>query len=191
MYHTSINRRYIDTLVESLRDGEVIVIPTDTRYALACDALNNRAVERICALKDIDPRKHPLSIVCADISQTSEYARIDNVAFRIMRGTLPGPFTYILPVTPRLPKAFKGRREVGVRVPDNAIATAIASELGNPLMTSTVSWPGAEEDDLLLVDAIAAAMDDKVAYVVDAGESTSALTSVISLIDSSSPEQLR
>ena len=191
MYPTSINRRYIDTLVESLRDGEVIVIPTDTRYALACDALNNRAVERICALKDIDPRKHPLSIVCADISQASEYARIDNVAFRIMRSTLPGPFTYILPVTPRLPKAFKGRREVGVRVPDNAIATAIASELGNPLMTSTVSWPGAEEDDLLLVDAIAAAMDDKVAYVVDAGESTSALTSVISLIDSSSPEQLR
>ena len=191
MYPTSINRRYIDTLVESLRDGDVIVIPTDSRYALACDALNNRAVERICALKDIDPRKHPLSIVCADISQASEYARIDNVAFRIMRSTLPGPFTYILPVTPRLPKAFKGRREVGVRVPDNAIATAIASELGNPLMTSTVSWPGAEEDDLLLVDAIAAAMDDKVAYVVDAGESTSALTSVISLIDSSSPEQLR
>lgn len=191
MYPTSINARYVDTLVESLRDGDVIVIPTDTRYALACDALNNRAVERICDLKGIDPRKHPLSLVCADISQASEYARIDNRAFKVMRDTLPGPFTYILPVTPRLPKAFKGRREVGVRIPGNEIATAIARELGNPLMTSTVSWPGADDDDVLLVAAIASAMEGKVACVVDAGDSSPALTSVVSLLDSASPELIR
>lgn len=191
MYPTSINARFIKELVEALRDGGVIVIPTDTRYALACDALSNRAIERICKLKGIDPKKHPLSIVCADMSQASEYAMIDNRAFKILRETLPGPYTYILPTTPRLPKAFKGRREVGVRVPDNEIARELARELGNPLMTSTVSWPGADDDDTLMPAAIADALEREVDYVVDAGDSTVSLTSIIDLTDSTSPVTLR
>lgn len=191
MYPTSINARFIEELVDALRDGGVIVIPTDTRYALACDALSNRAIERICKLKGIDPKKHPLSIVCADMSQASEYAMIDNRAFKILRETLPGPYTYILPTTPRLPKAFKGRREVGVRVPDNEIARELARELGNPLMTSTVSWPGADDDDTLMPAAIADALEREVDYVVDAGDSTPALTSIIDLTDSTSPVTLR
>lgn len=191
MYPTSINARFIEELVEALRDGGVIVIPTDTRYALACDALSNRAIERICKLKGIDPKKHPLSIVCADMSQASEYAMIDNRAFKILRETLPGPYTYILPTTPRLPKAFKGRREVGVRVPDNEIARELARELGNPLMTSTVSWPGADDDDTLMPAAIADALEREVDYVVDAGDSTASLTSIIDLTDSTSPVTIR
>ncbi len=191
MYPTSINARFIEELEDALRDGGVIVIPTDTRYALACDALSNRAIERICKLKGIDPKKHPLSIVCADMSQASEYAMIDNRAFKILRETLPGPYTYILPTTPRLPKAFKGRREVGVRVPDNEIARELARELGNPLMTSTVSWPGADDDDTLMPAAIADALEREVDYVVDAGDSTPALTSIIDLTDSTSPVTLR
>lgn len=191
MYPTSINARFIEELVDALRDGGVIVIPTDTRYALACDALSNRAIERICKLKGIDPKKHPLSIVCADMSQASEYAMIDNRAFKILRETLPGPYTYILPTTPRLPKAFKGRREVGVRVPDNEIARELARELGNPLMTSTVSWPGADDDDTLMPAAIADALEREVDYVVDAGDSTVSLTSIIDLTDSTSPVTLR
>lgn len=191
MYPTSINARFIEELVAALRDGGVIVIPTDTRYALACDALSNRAIERICKLKGIDPKKHPLSIVCADMSQASEYAMIDNRAFKILRETLPGPYTYILPTTPRLPKAFKGRREVGVRVPDNEIARELARELGNPLMTSTVSWPGADDDDTLMPAAIADALEREVDYVVDAGDSTASLTSIIDLTDSTSPVTIR
>lgn len=191
MYPTSINARFIEELVDALRDGGVIVIPTDTRYALACDALSNRAIERICKLKGIDPKKHPLSIVCADMSQASEYAMIDNRAFKILRETLPGPYTYILPTTPRLPKAFKGRREVGVRVPDNEIARELARELGNPLMTSTVSWPGADDDDTLMPAAIADALEREVDYVVDAGDSTASLTSIIDLTDSTSPVTIR
>lgn len=191
MYPTSINARFIEELVEALRDGGVIVIPTDTRYALACDALSNRAIERICKLKGIDPKKHPLSIVCADMSQASEYAMIDNRAFKILRETLPGPYTYILPTTPRLPKAFKGRREVGVRVPDNEIARELARELGNPLMTSTVSWPGADDDDTLMPAAIADALEREVDYVVDAGDSTASLTSIIDLTDSTYPVTIR
>ncbi|MDE6152625.1 MAG: threonylcarbamoyl-AMP synthase, partial [Muribaculaceae bacterium] len=186
-----INARFIEELVDALRDGGVIVIPTDTRYALACDALSNRAIERICKLKGIDPKKHPLSIVCADMSQASEYAMIDNRAFKILRETLPGPYTYILPTTPRLPKAFKGRREVGVRVPDNEIARELARELGNPLMTSTVSWPGADDDDTLMPAAIADALEREVDYVVDAGDSTASLTSIIDLTDSTSPVTIR
>jgi len=191
MYPTSINAQYIDTLVEALRDGKVVVIPTDTRYALACDALNDKAIGHICRLKSINPGKHPLSIVCADMSQASKYAIIDDRAFKIMRGTLPGPYTYILPVTPRLPKSFKGRREVGVRIPDNEITRMLARELGNPLMTSTVSWPGADDEDTLIPAAIADALDRDVAFVVDAGDSASVLTAVINITDSANPVILR
>lgn len=191
MYPTSINEMYIDSLVDALRDGKTVVIPTDTRYAFACDALSNRAVENICRLKDIDPKKHPLAIVCADISQASEYARLDNRAFKIMRETLPGPYTYILPTTPRLPKVFKGRREVGIRIPDNEIALTLARTLGNPLMTSTVTWPGADDEDTLIPAAIADALDRDVALVVDAGESSAAVSTIIDLTDSTNPVTLR
>ncbi|MDE6085023.1 MAG: threonylcarbamoyl-AMP synthase [Muribaculaceae bacterium] len=191
MYPSSINEEYIDTLVKALQDGETIVIPTDSRYVLACNALNNRAVEHICHLKDIDPRKHPLSILCADISQASEYVRIDNRAFTILKDSLPGPFTFILPSSPRLPKVFKGRKEVGTRIPDNEIARRIATELGNPLMVSTVNWTGADDDDTLLPAAIADALDNDVSYLVDTGEASSQLTTIIDLTDSSSPVTVR
>lgn len=187
MYPTSINMQYVDMLVKALKDGDVIVIPTDTRYAFACDALNNRAIERVCRLKDIDPKKHPLSIVCADLSQASEYARIDNRAFAEVRGNLPGRYTYILPVTPRLPKAFKGRHEVGLRIPDNDITRELACQLGNPLMTTTVTWPGADDDETLSPDSIALAVGHEVDYVVDAGESDGSLSTVIDMTDSSNP----
>lgn len=191
MYPTSINTQYIDTLVDALRDGAVIILPTDTRYAIACDALNNRAIERVCRLKDIDPRKHPLSIVCADISQASEYALIDNRAFKILRDNLPGPHTYILPASPRLPKAFKGRRQVGVRIPANEIALALARELGNPIMTTTVTWPGTDDADTLMPAAIADALGHAVDHIIDAGDSDGTLSSVTDLTDSANPLPLR
>lgn len=191
MYPTSINDEYIDALVKAIQDGELVILPTDTRYVIACNALNNRAVEHICRLKDIAPRRHPLSIVCADISQASEYARINNQAFAIMRETLPGPYTYILPSSPRLPKVFKGRKEVGIRIPDNDITRRVATSLGNPLMVSTVGWPGADDEDTLLPAAIADMLDNEVAMTVDTGEASPAVTSIIDLTDSSSPVTIR
>ena len=116
MYESSINDRYIDEIVQMLRDGGVVVYPTDSYYAIGCDALNNRAVERVCRIKDINPERQRLSMVCAGISQASEYARIDNEAFRILKANLPGPFTFVLPASPRLAKAFKGRKEAGARL---------------------------------------------------------------------------
>lgn len=191
MYASSINDRYTDEIVERLRRGETIIYPTDSLYAVGCDALNNRAVERVCRLKDINPAKQRLAIVCSDISQASEYARIDNEAFRIMRANLPGPFTFILPASTRLSKAFKGRREVGVRVPDNEIARHIAAELGNPLLTTSVEWSGADAEDLAQPEAIRLHYEDTVDAIIDGGEGNGVPSAIIDLTDSSSPEILR
>lgn len=194
MYPTSINERYIDQAVEELRRGAVIIYPTDTRYAIGCDALNNRAVEAVCRLKGINPDKQRLSMVCADISQASEYARIDNDAFRVMRTNLPGPFTFILPASTRLSKAFKGRKEVGTRVPDNAIARRLAETLGNPLLSTTANWEDADPDDLANPEAIADryGRESVIALMIDGGTAPADLDSaVVSLLDSRSPEILR
>ncbi len=191
MYASSINGRYVDEIVEMLRRGAVTIYPTDTMYAIGCDALNNRAVEKVCRLKGINPDKQRLSIVCSDISQASDYARIDNKAFRILKENLPGPFTFILPASPRLAKAFKGRHEVGIRVPDNAIARHLAQELGNPLLSTTVEWPDADPEDLLQPAAIALHYSDSVDALIDGGEGIGHPSAVISLLDPSSPEIIR
>ena len=106
LYPTNINSVFIDRIADTLKNGGIIVYPTDTFYAIGCDALNNRATERLCKIKGINPDKQLLSIVCSDISQASEYARIDNNAFRLLRANLPGPFTFILPTASTLPKVF-------------------------------------------------------------------------------------
>ncbi len=191
MYASSINDRYVDEIVGMLRSGAIIIYPTDSLYAVGCDALNNRAVERVCRLKGINPDKQRLAIVCSDISQASEYARIDNEAFRLMKGNLPGPFTFILPASSRLSKAFKGRREVGVRVPDNEIARHLASALGNPLLTTTIEWDDADPDDLCQPSSISLHYAGTVDAVVDGGEGHASPSAVVSLLDSSSPEILR
>ena len=191
MYASSINDRYVDEIVGMLRSGAIIIYPTDSLYAVGCDALNNRAVERVCRLKGINPDKQRLAIVCSDISQASEYARIDNEAFRLMKGNLPGPFTFILPASSRLSKAFKGRREVGVRVPDNEIARHLALALGNPLLTTTIEWDDADPDDLCQPSSISLHYADTVDAVVDGGEGHSSPAALVSLLDSSSPEILR
>lgn len=191
MYASSINDRYVDEIVGMLRSGAIIIYPTDSLYAVGCDALNNRAVERVCRLKGINPDKQRLAIVCSDISQASEYARIYNEAFRLMKGNLPGPFTFILPASSRLSKAFKGRREVGVRVPDNEIARHLALALGNPLLTTTIEWDDADPDDLCQPSSISLHYADTVDAVVDGGEGHASPSAVVSLLDSSSPEILR
>ena len=191
MYASSINERYVEEIVGLLRRGGVVIYPTDSLYAVGCDSLNNRAVERVCRLKDINPAKQRLAIVCSDISQASEFARIDNEAFKVMKANLPGPFTFILPASSRLSKAFKGRHEVGVRIPDNDIARRLAEALGNPMLTTTVEWPDADAEDLGQPSAISLHYADTVDAVVDGGEGGHLPSAVVSLLDSSSPEVLR
>ena len=191
MYSTSINERYIDELVDTLRKGGVVVYPTDSMYAIGCDALNNRAVERVCRIKGINPAKQRLSMVCGDISQASDYARIDNNAFRLLKSNLPGPFTFILPASTKLAKAFKGRHEVGVRVPDNGIARCLADSLGNPLLSASAAWDDADNEELARPEDVALHFEGVVDAFVDGGSVPALPTSVVSLIDSSSPEFLR
>lgn len=191
MYPTSINEKYVDTLVSALRDGAVIIYPTDTLYALACDALNNRAIEKICKIKGLDPDRNTLSIVCSDISQASEYVRIDNHAFKMLKKYLPGPFTFILPAATTLPKVFKGRKTVGLRVPDNSIAAAIAESLGNPLMSTSVQIDEEEPYESAMPESLAMKYEGLADYIIDAGDGGIVPSTVVDITDSTSPEVLR
>lgn len=138
LYEENPNPKEIDKLVNILQDGGLIIYPTDTVYAIGCDALNVRAVESICRMKDINPAKSNLSIICYDLSNISEYARVDNATFKLMKKNLPGPFTFILNTTSSLPKIYKNKKTVGIRVPDNNIIRELVHRLGNPILTTSV-----------------------------------------------------
>lgn len=125
-------------IVDILNDGGIIIYPTDTMYAMGCHALKERPIERICKLKNIDPRKNNLSIICYDLSNISEYARVSNATFKLMKRNLPGPFTFVLNADSRLPKIFRNRKEVGIRVPDNNIIREICHLLDAPILTTTL-----------------------------------------------------
>lgn len=164
----NINDRFIDAAVDALKSGDLIVYPTDTLYALGCDALNNNAINKICRIKGINPDKQNLSVVCDSISMAAEYARFDNRMFKMMKANLPGPFTFIFPSSSTLPKVFKGRKTVGIRIPGNKIALEIARRLGNPIMTTTIKYD--DDDYAVSPDLIADAYDDVAKYVIDGGE---------------------
>ncbi|MCD7933042.1 MAG: threonylcarbamoyl-AMP synthase [Tannerellaceae bacterium] len=138
IYPQNPNQKEIDKVVRVLQEGGVVIYPTDTVYAVGCDAMNVRAVEKICQLKGINPQKNNLSIICYDLSGISEYAKVSNAAFKLMRRYLPGPYTFILPTSGELPKIYKKKKEVGIRVPDNNIIREIVRQLGNPVMTTSI-----------------------------------------------------
>lgn len=138
LYEDNPSQREIDKVVDVLRDGGIVIYPTDTLYAFGCDALNVRAVEKICDLKGINPQKNNLSIICYDLSDVSEYAKVNTATFKLMRRNLPGPFTFILNTTSTLPRIYKNRKTVGIRVPDNNIIRELVSQLGNPIMTTSI-----------------------------------------------------
>lgn len=191
MYHTSINISYIDEIVSAMRRGETVIYPTDSLYAIGCDALNNRAVEQVCRIKGINPNRQRLSMVCAGIAQAAEFARIDNRAFAVLKDNLPGPFTFVLPATTRLAKAFKGRKEVGVRVPDDSIARTLAEALGNPILSASVGWDDATDEQLASPEEVQLHYLNSVDMMIDGGDSSAIPTAVVSLLDSSEPEVLR
>ena len=138
LYNENPNPRELEKVVSVLKDGGIVIYPTDTLYGMGCDALNVRAVEKICGLKGINPQKSNLSIICNDLSDISEYAKVDTPTFKLMKRNLPGPFTFILPTTSSLPKIYKNRKTVGIRVPDNPIIREIVSMLGNPVLNASV-----------------------------------------------------
>jgi Sua5/YciO/YrdC/YwlC family protein len=164
LFEQNPDPKKVEMIVDILRNGGVIIYPTDTVYAMGCDALNVRAIERICKIKDINPQKRSLSIICNDLSNISEYAKVNNNVFKLMKKNLPGPFTFILNATNSLPKIYKNRKEVGIRVPDNNIVRTLVEELGNPILTTSVR----NKDDILEYSTDPELIEEEYGDVVDA-----------------------
>lgn len=144
LYRDSNSQRDLDEVCRILRDGGVVVLPTDTVYAICCHALKERAIERVCQLKQIDLKQKSLSVAFSDLSQISEYVNVENSVFKLLKENLPGPFTFILPSSNRLPKIFKNRKEVGIRIPDDFIFQSLIEALGEPIMTTSVPYDEAD-----------------------------------------------
>ena len=169
LYEDNPNPREILEVVKILKDGGVIVYPTDTLYAFGCDITNAKAVEKICAIKNIDPVKMPLSFVCSNISHVSNYSFIDNKLFKILKSCLPGPFTFLLKGNSNLPKLFKKKNVVGIRIPDNKIALAIVEALGNPILSSSVPINEDEIEYSTDPELIEEFFGSRIDCVIDAG----------------------
>lgn len=146
LYEENPNPRQVEKIVEVLKRGGLVIYPTDTVYGLGCDITNSKALQRIARIKGIKLEKANWSFVCADLSNLSDYVRqIDSSTFKILKRTLPGPYTFILPGNNNLPKDFKKKKTVGIRVPDNAIAQALVNGLGNPIVSTSIR----DEDGIL------------------------------------------
>lgn len=163
----SINDRHIELVVDALKHGGIIIYPTDTIYAIGCDALNNNAIEKVCAIKSMKSAKTNLTIICHDISEITSYAKFGNREFKVLKQNLPGPFTFIFPALSKLPKAFKGRRTVGIRIPDNAVACKIVEALGHPILSTSVE--ASSTDVMCDPELIADNYKGKVEIVVASG----------------------
>ncbi len=132
--------RKIDHVVSALKNGGIIIYPTDTIYGIGCDLMNRKAVERLCKILDIKPQRLDLSFICHDISQISEYVkRMDTPVFKLLKSCLPGPFTFLFESSSKVPKVLDvNKKTVGIRIPDNKITQAIVEQLGNPVITSSI-----------------------------------------------------
>jgi tRNA threonylcarbamoyl adenosine modification protein (Sua5/YciO/YrdC/YwlC family) len=146
LYNENPNPRKIQQVINCLRNGGLIIYPTDTVYGLGCDITNNRALERIAQIKGVKLAKANFSFICKDLSNLSDYVKqIDNTTFKLLKRTLPGPYTYILPGSNNLPTVFKKKKTVGIRVPNNNICIAIVGELGNPIVSTSIH----DEDEVI------------------------------------------
>jgi len=173
--------RLVRHVVDCLKQGGVVIYPTDTTYGLGCDIFNPKGIKKIYQIKQRDPRK-PFSFICSDLAEVSNYAEVSNFAFRILKRHLPGPYTFILEASKVVPESLTTRQKtVGIRIPDNAISRLIVQELGHPLVTTSANISG--EDVIQDPESIDERMERMVDMVVDGGVSMGTESSVISLID--------
>jgi len=162
-------QRLIKQVVECLKDGGIIIYPTDTIYGLGCDINHPKAIERICQIKNVDPKKAQLSFICRDLSHLSDYTKsIDTPLYRVLKNNLPGPFTFILPASKQVPKILKSKKEtIGLRVPDNIICQSIIEALGNPILSA--SLPGEMVEEYTDPEIIYQTFGKLVDFVIDGG----------------------
>lgn len=146
IYPENPNQKEIQKVVEILKNGGLIIYPTDTVYGLGCDITNSKALEKIAKIKGVKLEKANFSFICSDLSNLSDYVKqIDTSTFKILKRSLPGPYTFILPGNNNLPKEFKKKNTVGIRVPDNNIAIEIVKLLGNPIVSTSIK----DDDDVI------------------------------------------
>ena len=140
IYPENPNPKEIKKVVDCLKNGGVIIYPTDTVYGIGCDVNNKKAMERVCRIKGLDLKKHNLSFVCYDLSHIAAFTKqLTTSTYKLMKKTLPGPYTFILEANNSIPKLFKNsKKEIGIRIPDNNIPREIVKELGNPIATTSV-----------------------------------------------------
>ncbi len=182
IYEENPNPKEIKRVVKILRDGGVIIFPSDTVYALGCDIKNKSALERVAQLRGVKLEKANFSFICEDLSNLSDYVKqIDSPTFKLLKRNLPGPYTFILPGNNNLPTVFKKKKEVGIRVPDNAIARAIVHELGNPIISTSIK----DEDEVIEYttdpELILEKWDNLVDLVIDGGYGGNIASTVIDL----------
>ena len=141
--------RLVRQAIAAMRDGSVVVYPTDSSYALGCLIGDKEAMERIRRIRDADVKNHNFTLVCRDLSEIAKYARVDNSQYRMLKAFTPGPYTFLLEATREVPKRLQNpkRRTIGIRVPDNAIVRMLLAELGEPIMSSTLLLPGETQHD--------------------------------------------
>ena len=169
IHPTNPQPRQLAIIKDCLESGGIIAYPTDTIYGLGCDNFHPEAVEKICAIKKVNPEKAQLSFICADLSHLSNYAkRINNSLFRILKSTLPGPFTFVLPASKEVPKILQNKKKtIGLRIPDNKIALAIIETLGHPILSA--SFPGENIEDYTDPEIIQEHWGKQIDIVVDGG----------------------
>lgn len=177
-------KRLIKQAADRLRAGEVIVYPTDAAYAVGCALENKRGLERIIQLRQLG-EKHNFTILCCDLSQLANYARVDNWVFRLLKANTPGPYTFILQATNDVPRRLlhPKRKTVGLRVPDNAIVQSLLEEMGEPIMSTTLLLPGDEfpmTDPEEIYDRVGKLVD----LIIDGGWGEMETTTVVDLVDS-------
>ncbi|MEL0645182.1 MULTISPECIES: L-threonylcarbamoyladenylate synthase [unclassified Olleya] len=191
IYEENPNPKEIKKVVNILKKGGLIIYPTDTVYGLGCDITNSKALERIARIKGVKLEKANFSFICHDLSNLSDYVKqIDSTTFKILKRALPGPYTFILPGSKTLPAAFKKKKEVGIRVPNNAIALEIVKALGNPIVSTSI-----RDDDTILEyttdpELILEKWDNLVDLVIDGGYGGNQGSTIIDL-SGEQPEIIR
>jgi len=191
IYEENPNPKDIKKVVDILRNGGLVIYPTDTVYGLGCDITNTSALEKIAKIKGVKLDKANFSFICEDLSNLSDYVKqIDTQTFKILKRSLPGPYTFILPGNSNLPNVFKKKKTVGIRVPNNNICRAIVKELGNPIVSTSIR----DEDEVIEYttdpELILEKWDKLVDLVIDGGYGDNIPSTVIDLTDST-PEVVR
>ena len=169
IHPTNPQPRQLAIIKDRLESGGIIAYPTDTIYGLGCDIFHPEAVAKICAIKKVNPEKAQLSFICSDLSHLSNYAKsINNSLFRILKSTLPGPFTFVLPASKEVPKILQNKKKtIGLRIPDNKIALAIIETLGHPILSA--SFPGENIEDYTDPEIIQEHWGKQIDIVIDGG----------------------